>query len=286
MDRESIPYIVNLAGELYSLPDICLQLRYLSNQPTASAEEMARLIATDPALTARLLKLANSAYYGFPATVSTVSRAITLIGVREMNDLAFATSAASLFKGAGGELIDISQFWSQSVHTAIWAKGVARQLAGQEGEQLFVAGLLHNIGKLVMLEQSPSVAAAACYRDDETAPEWRREQQVMGFTFAEVGGALLAAWGLPEALSEPVRQKHLPSQAGDHAQAAAILHVADKFSAATVAARDQNHRVEVEALLPAIDPGIQRFLGIRSEQLEMLSEWVTQSAPEVLRIIV
>ena len=106
---QSIESYAKKASKLFTLPDICLQLNQLIHQPHSSAKEIARLVSVDPAITVRILKLANSALYGFSAKITTVSQAIVVIGTGELYNIALATSAAATFNGVDGKFIDMKQ---------------------------------------------------------------------------------------------------------------------------------------------------------------------------------
>jgi len=170
--------VIANAGKLYTLPDICLQLKTLTEDGQSSAPEISRLVSTDTALSARLLKLANSPLYGFPSKVSSLSRAITLVGVEEMNSLALATAAAGMFRGVGGATIDIHSFWRHSVLTGLMMSQMAKALRTAISEELFLIGLLHNLGKLVVLEQVSHFAGTACEVADPKQLHWEREREV------------------------------------------------------------------------------------------------------------
>ncbi|MFZ5841816.1 MAG: HDOD domain-containing protein [Pseudomonadota bacterium] len=215
--------LVRNAGRLYSLPDICLRLQELIARQ-ASVLEIADLIALDPALTARLLRLANSSFYNFPAQIESVSRAVRLIGTNELYNLALATSAVATFRNVPRELIDMDKFWEHSVYTGLVARALGRRSGFRQGERLFAAGLLHNIGLLVLLEQMPDECVTMLQKA-EGVPRPDLEQAGFGFRIADLGHALMTLWQLPVSLTEVVRYQHEPEQAGGERVAAALIHV-------------------------------------------------------------
>lgn len=215
--------LVRQAGRLYSLPDICLRLQELIARQ-ASVLEIADLIALDPALTARLLRLANSSFYNFPAQVESVSRAVRLIGTNELYNLALATSAVAAFQRVPRELMDMDKFWEQSVYTGLVARGLGRRSGFRQGERLFAAGLLHNIGLLVLLEQAPDECTTLLERA-EGMPRPDLELAAFGFRVCDLGHALMTLWRLPTSLTEVVRYQHDPEQSAGERVAAALVHV-------------------------------------------------------------
>ncbi len=215
--------IARQAGKLYSLPDICMRLQELIARQ-ASVLEIADVIALDPGLTARLLRLANSPFYNFSAHVETVSRAVRLIGTNELYNLALATAAVAAFQRVPRDLMDMDKFWEHSVLTGLIARGLGKRSGFRQGERLFAAGLLHNLGLLVMLEQQPEVCADYLKRaEGGIRPDL--QQELFGFPLSDLGHALMTIWRLPPTLSEIVKHQHQPEKAAGERVAAALVHV-------------------------------------------------------------
>lgn len=215
--------LVRTAGRLYSLPDICMRLQELIGRQ-ASVLEIADLIALDPALTARLLRLANSSFYNFPAQVESVSRAVRLIGTNELYNLALATAAVAAFQRVPRDLIDMDKFWEHSVLTGLTARALGRRSGFRQGERLFTAGLLHNIGLLVLLEQMPETCATLL-KEANGIPRPALERELFGFRVSDLGHALITLWRLPTSLTEVVRHQHEPELGGGERVACALVHV-------------------------------------------------------------
>lgn len=140
---------------LFSLPDVVIRVNQLINEPNTRTEDLARVILCDPGLSARLLRLVNSAYYGSRRRAETVSHAIVLLGHRELRDLITATVTVDLFEGLPPEQVNMDRFWQHSVMTGIAARGLAQRLHLHQKEHFFIAGLLHGIGKLIFYSQYP-----------------------------------------------------------------------------------------------------------------------------------
>jgi putative nucleotidyltransferase with HDIG domain len=214
--------------EIASLPEIFLKVNEMIDSPRHSAADIGRVISHDAALSARLLKIANSVFYGFPSQIDTISRAITVIGTRELRDLILATSVMRTFKGLPNELVTMEDFWRHSICCGL----AARSLAAQRGEQLleryFVAGLLHDIGSLLIFRKIPELAREALLRAQyNNVPLYRAEQEVMGFDHAAVGVEILRKWKLPEQLQEAVEFHHNPAMAQRFPRDTALVHIAD-----------------------------------------------------------
>lgn len=191
--------------DIFSLPDIYFQVSEMINDPRFTANDMGQVLSKDPGLSARLLKLVNSSFYGFQARIDTISRAITIVGIDDLKNLVLATSVIDKFKGIPAELVDMTEFWLRSVRCGILAKLLAKESSVMHCERLFLTGLLHDLGSLVLYyklpEQSMKVLLAADY---ERQLIGGLEQGVIGFTHADVGYALIKSWGLPESLYEAV----------------------------------------------------------------------------------
>ena len=225
----SYPTLEELAGdlaELRPLSPVALQVVELSEDERFSAHELAALIASDPALTARMLRLANSAYYGFPRQISTVRDAVVLLGFRAVRSTALATCLIGSMPR--GRSIDEARFWQFSVGVGLLAELLARTEGGST-EEAFTAGVLHNIGRLALDQRAPeALQQAATYAQEHgvTLPE--AERALLGFADSEIGGALCERWHLPQALVEAV---------GGHQLDPSELPPAGSTTAAVVRAR-------------------------------------------------
>lgn len=240
---------------ILSLPEVCVRIQLLADDPDAELNDFAQVVIQDPAFTAQLLKRVNSAYYGFPARVATVSRAIGLIGIRELRSLSLAMSAVEVFKGQPLRGYDMLTFWRHAVFTALLARGLARRASVLHEERLFIAGLLHDIGHLVIFTQLPEAAAVLSRPVIDHAPRLcEMERETLGWDHAELGGALLRFWQLPEELSLAVQYHHSPLQVTRAARETALVSLANSIT----------HAIEQQAAAEAgeaYDP-YSRFLEI------------------------
>nr|WP_305909148.1 HDOD domain-containing protein [Methylomarinum sp. Ch1-1]MDP4522037.1 HDOD domain-containing protein [Methylomarinum sp. Ch1-1] len=141
---------------LFSLPDVALRVNELLNEDTCNNADLVAVIQHDPALTAKLLKIVNSAYFGFSGKIDTISRAVTMIGQKSLRNLVVATTVTESFKGIPEHLVDMNTFWYHSVTSGVLARLLAKLCHRQDCERFFIAGLLHSIGKLVFLAFIPS----------------------------------------------------------------------------------------------------------------------------------
>ena len=201
--------LIDQSGKLGSLPAIVYRIFEVMDDPNSTAIKIGRIINEDPALTARLLKLVNSPFYGFVSKVDTVYRAIALIGHRELRSVVLATSAIKAFDGIPEDLVDMEAFWKRSLNTAVVARVLAAFRREKEIERYFIVGLLHDIGSLLLYLQQPEQQTQAIVNHHaEKIPLWQAEKKVFGFDHAEVGGALLKKWNLPEKYCEITQRHH------------------------------------------------------------------------------
>jgi len=220
--------LVSGAIEIASLPEVFLKVNEMIDSPRHSAADIGRVIGHDAALSARLLKISNSVFYGFPSQIDTISRAITVIGTRELRDLILATSVMRVFKGLPNDLVTMEDFWRHSICCGLAARALASRRGEREVERYFVSGLLHDIGSLLVYRKIPELAREALLRSQyNNVPLHRAEQEVMGFDHAAVGVEILRKWKLPEHLQEAVEFHHNPTMAERFPRDTALIHIAD-----------------------------------------------------------
>ena len=239
--------ITNLA----TLPEVALRIARMVDDPKSSAADIGREIANDAALTGRLLRIANSPAFGQNGKIATISRAITVLGVRQVRDLTVGIAAVRTFDGIGNDLITMESFWRHSVLCAVAAGQIASRRNGGRGESPFVAGLLHDIGQLVLFSRAPQRAREALLMSVDAADDlalYACERAVLGFDHGAIGVALAQNWGLPLSLQECIQFHHEPSQARAHPVDVATIHIANSVAVlAEIGSKDPQDA-------PPIDP--------------------------------
>ncbi len=266
------------ASKLFTLPSIVFQLQEMLYSQTSTAEEIGELIGLDPALTARILRLANSSFYNFPAQIDTVSRAVTVVGTNEIYNLALATAAVSTFRGVNTKIIDMPGFWRHSVYTGLFARNLLTQIGIRNGESMFVAGLLHNIGLLVLVEQAPEKVNEVA-RIDKGLPSWEKEQKVLHFKLAEVSGDLLKAWDLPASLCEPVLYQHQPEAASEQfQQQTACVYLGSRVASSLIYQCDFDY-------MDSISPEALTLAGVDQENIAEAMSSTENNVQQILSIL-
>lgn len=219
--------VIQIEVRLPPLPAVMLELQNLLQGNNFSADQVAAVISKDLGLTIWLLKLVNSPYYGFAAKVSTISRAVTLVGTRQIQALAISGALNSLAVLLPKGLLDMEMFWRHSIAVGVTAQELWRLSGQQDSEQLFVSGILHDCGTLALAYAAPQVMSALnkgyCIHSE---PEFMLENKQLGFDHARLGGILLHRWNMPLSLVVAALRHHRVEEASRYPEAAAV-HVAN-----------------------------------------------------------
>ncbi|MGZ9159068.1 MAG: HDOD domain-containing protein [Nitrospira sp.] len=214
---------IEQVGELPTLPHVVQKLASMIGRPNVSAEEIGTLIEKDQVLSAKVLRLANSPFYGFPSRIGSVAHAVVVLGLNVVKGLTLCATAFDMMKNAG-----MNELWRHSLGVAITSHILGTKAALKNPEEVFVAGLLHDIGKVVLYVKWPDVGqqiTAATRKTSRSLME--AEQELFEVTHADVGGWLATAWHLPTTLREPILCHHKPAAAQEAPLQTAIVHVAD-----------------------------------------------------------
>jgi putative nucleotidyltransferase with HDIG domain len=214
--------------EISSLPSMYSRINDAINNPRMGMNEISRVISEDSGLSARLLRIVNSAFYGFPTKVETISRAVTIVGTQQLRALALATSVMNMFRGIPQDLVNMELFWKHSVACGLAARILAAYRKELNTEQYFTAGILHDIGRLILYSKVPDLARQALVRSrTERELLFVVEREVIGFDHGAMGAALVRNWKLPAGFEEVVAFHNNPSGAKRYPVETAIVHVAD-----------------------------------------------------------
>lgn len=259
--------LVSHVEALASLPTVYQRIREQLDSPDGSILEVSRLVSADPALTVRLLRLVNSALYGYGGQVETVGRAVQILGLQQVHDLVLAMSISSVFSGIRPEQMDMSRFWRGSVMCGLAARSIARGCGQPTAERMFVIGLLADLGHLVMYQTVPALTLEAQQVASTSGePIHTVERRIVGCDYAEVGGTLMMHWRLPACFADVIGAQIVPRLGGEYTFDAAILHVASNIVAA-----DRKGETS-EAAAAAIDPQVWTQLDMSPDSLGRIRE--------------
>ncbi|MEO0479114.1 MAG: HDOD domain-containing protein [Planctomycetota bacterium] len=232
----SILKLVNKTMELPTIPEVLVRLNDVIASEESSAEDVAKVISVDPAVSTNILRIVNSAYYGLQVRVSSIGLAVSIMGFTMTKKVALKAAVFSVF-GKNQKTVDHFDpvaFWKHSIFTGVAARVLgleSSRFGSTDAEDLYICGLLHDIGKIIMMEkageQYRQVLAEAV---KSGRPESEVEQEVFGFTHADVGSVLGVKWFLPEELTVAIRYHHQPSKDPFHRSLSSLIHLADHLA--------------------------------------------------------
>ena len=232
----SILSLVNKTVELPTMPEVLVKLNEVMANPDSSADDVAKVIAADPSVATNVLRLVNSAYYGLQVRVSSINLAVSIMGFNMTRKVALKAAVFSVF-GKNHEKLgnfDPLAFWRHSIYTGVAARVLGSEsprFAGNHAEDLYICGLLHDIGKIILLENAPKRYLPVLEAAAQTGRvETEVEQQMLGFTHADVGSVLAIKWFLPEDLTIAIRYHHAPTKDPFHKSLSALIHLADHLA--------------------------------------------------------
>ncbi|GAC14194.1 HDOD domain-containing protein [Aliiglaciecola lipolytica] len=196
------------AKDIFVLPDAVVQIKRLIDDHATGMQDIAEVINYDPALTMQILKIANSALYKFPNKINSVTKAIQVIGTNSVYDLVVACSICKAFSEIESNVIDLERFWESSVYCGLLCKYFAERQKLKESERLFVSGLLHNVGELVMVRFNPEIAIKCAQINETETPLDLQLKYLDGCSYADLGSTLVKMWGIPDEIVVPIRKQH------------------------------------------------------------------------------
>lgn len=227
LTRRDLTSILNDEQQLPPAPQILFELKAVTAGERFGVEDIAGVILKDAGLSAFLLRLVNSAFYSLPSRVDTISRAVGILGVKPLYSLALGYIFADAQARLPRNMPDREGLWRHSLAVGIAAQAVWETIRGREdSERLFVAGLLHDLGKLILAVAAPEHAELVYARGAGLAPAQALEEICLGFDHARLGGLLLKKWNMPASLAAAVQWHHNPQQAAQYWEPA-VVHLAD-----------------------------------------------------------
>jgi putative nucleotidyltransferase with HDIG domain len=258
-----------------SMPGAALKLLNLADAPGATVQQIEDALRQDPGLTANLLKLANSAYFGIPSKIGSVRQAVMLLGLKRVVQMVVAACASAVIdRGVPGYDLPAGELWRHSLAVSVAAKGLAAELKLPAADEIFTAGLLHDVGKLILgqfvqedyAEIQRALAQGLTFEAAEAA--------VLGIDHAEIGARVLAQWSLPENIVHAVRWHHAPEKFGSMDIMLDVVHVANMLCLMI------GIGVGREGLLHEPSPVVTRRLGLEPPHLEKVAsqtlQWVSE----------
>jgi HD-like signal output (HDOD) protein len=293
----TVKELVNDSIKLHSLPEIYTQLNDVINDPNSSMTNVATVIRQDPGMTVRLLRIVNSPLFGMSSKIETVSQAVQMLGINQIHDLLIATSITNVFKGISKDVMNMEQYWQHSTYCGVVSRMLAHHCKLIESERLFLAGLLQDVGHLIMYAYLPNYMKRVTEKSrSEDISLIKAEEKIIGFNYAQVGGELMHRWYLPDSLYETTLYHTKPASAEKYPLEAAIVHIANVLKTEYINRDesdvtnsdeekcDDEYIDENKPELP-IDPVAWEITGLTSDIIELVQEEADEHTNNIYDLI-
>jgi HD-like signal output (HDOD) protein len=228
--RTQVAEVLRKVTTIATLPQVTSQIIKTVEDPKSTAQQLHKIVSHDPALVTRILKVVNSAFYGLPGQVGSIERAIVILGLNGIKNIAVAASLGQLFRGANlCEGVSPRDLWTHCIAVAVAARDLARNMKLNIADEAFLAGLIHDIGLLVSLQLYPEKLAEVCRTAQSSGTDFiQLERQIIGLDHQQLGMGLTEQWKFPRACQLVAGYHHSPQTLADQTRhLVAVVHVAD-----------------------------------------------------------
>ncbi len=254
-------------SNLPTLPSVVERMTRLLSNPRTTAEEIGHVIQTDQSLASNVLKLVNSAFYGFPGRISTVTHAVVILGFSTVKNIVITASVLNYFKSKGdqGSQFDTNAFWVHSLSCGAASKTLAKYTGSVDPDQCFMGGLLHDIGKIILYHYFPEefIAVLANVKKKDILI-FDSEREILGQTHQDIGAHVARHWNLPGSLQRVIRYHHAPSNSAENQATCAIVHCAD------ILIRALAYGSGGDGKIPVVEEKSWDMLGLKLQSLEQI----------------
>ena len=273
--------LVDSVQTVASLPQLYNKLMQVLGDARSGAKEVGNVLSEDPGMVSRMLKLANSSFYGLPRKVDTISQAVTLIGLAQVRDLVLASSVVATFKGLPETLVTMESFWQHSVATGLFARSLARQIRGVNVESFFVGGLLVDLGRLLVCSKLPEEMRQIVVMAELKKKNLHElELPKLGYDSGEVGALLFEKWNLPDVFIEAARFQYRPMDKSlRNSRFVAGVHVGQFLSSAF------GFGNPIDPFVSALSAEAWKAIGVSTEQLPHVLSEVDGQFAEALQML-
>lgn len=265
MSLASAQKLVAGITQVASLPEIYFKIEAALEDPKTSNQNIADILSEDSALTARMLRLANSSFFNFPGKIENISQTITIIGIRQLREVVLASSVVNVFKDVPEDLIDMRSFWRHSIGCGVACRAMASLRRETNIETAFVTGLLHDIGRLILYKyraKDMKEIIEKCRKYNTLL--YVAEKQHFGYDHADVGAFLLKEWRLPSRIIETTFSHHRPSRAKTYISESALVHVGNILASALQMGSSG------ERFVPPLAENAWQQLGLEPDSIELI----------------
>jgi len=274
----SIEQTLQEISGLISLPEIYLKFRRLMEDPAATIEDFSRVVSYDPNLSSTVLRIVNSSLFGFSGQIDTITRTVSLLGIGQVHDLVLSTSVMTSLE-LPNDIIPLKTFWRCSLFSGVLARLLANQLKIRKGERLFVIGLLHEIGHLVIYAKYPEQAKQAILDSHDGIQSLHEaEQNLLGLHYGQVGARLMAQWQLPVLFQDITNFQPTPTNALEHLLETTLVHVAHSYAHILFCNAEQSPK-------QLIIPEAWEILNLMPDQIESTLEAALKACSDMEKFI-
>jgi putative nucleotidyltransferase with HDIG domain len=268
-DPAAIRKTLENVSTIPTLPIVIEKITRLLQNPSTSAEEIGKAITTDQALASKVLKLVNSAFYGFPGKISTITHAVVILGFATVKNVVLTASIFDAFSKRVNlsQNFDLEKFWLHSIACGAASQCIAKHIGSSAKEECFIAGLIHDVGKILMCNYLPDEFEMVMQdRIKRDCLFYESEKEVLHITHQELGGIIAERWNLPKELQNAVKNHHYQTQDKDFSTVTGIVHAADILVRALDIGNGGDNKI------PQISDVVWTNLGFESIQLHTLLE--------------
>ncbi|MDD5759427.1 MAG: HDOD domain-containing protein [Desulfobulbaceae bacterium] len=275
--------IIAKVGNLPSLPTVAARINTEIESEGLSAKRLGAIISEDPALASRMLRLSNSAFYGMPRQISTIERAVMVLGFDTVKNLALSISIFSFFEKGISPAIDVIGLWNHSLGVAVCARALVMRLNFKLAEQAFLLGIVHDVGKIALVNLCLADMEQVCRLiGQDGMSEEEAEMQVFGFTHQRIGSMLIKEWKFPEMMVMAVKSHHelppvLKECDEEIAHLIRCLCVANQFAKALALGVSTNQKREA---IPSVMWG---YLGVERQDIAGLSTVIREDYQRIIQ---
>lgn len=254
MQANNVKKTLRTLTDVPSMPTVVAQALNIIKNPDSNVRELAEIISKDISITTQILKLVNSSYYGFPKQISTINRAIALIGMNKIKSLVLSVAIKPMLMSQSGK-----DMWEHSIRCAVASEIIAKSLGGADPDEAFTTGLLHDIGKAILVLSDKQLAEETNKFVKLGADRIIVEKKLFGIDHTEIGAELIERWSLPMVVRNCVEYHHAPL-GSQFRQAAGIVYVADRITQEPI-----KYPILDNDILNALDIEIEDPIELREE---------------------
>lgn len=272
----SIESFADYASESFTMPEVCIKLRQMLDSDQHDLDDIGQMIAIDPNLSAKVLRLANSSLFRFPSQVESITKAISVIGGEALYNIVMAETASLAFKHFDSQLVNMDRHWHNSVYCGMAAKHTAASLKKRGSDRFFAMGIMQGLADLVIAKKAPQ-AYSDILEESVSGLPWQRQIQTLGFAYAQCSGAILERWNLPLAIYYPIAQMHNQSRVKQDTDVAIMT-----FAAQLTEAQSNKERYQS---LSIWEDDTQPSLGLSDEQIHEIIDATERETTRIALMI-